>query len=72
LTRLKIDCILYDGSAEFEKDATFKAFCDHYIAMEETAAYTDAFARAEGAVHIVKEHMRCLLCRANPLRHFLP
>ena len=28
LTRLKIDCIRYDGAAEFAKSATFKAFRD--------------------------------------------
>jgi hypothetical protein len=39
LTRLKIDCIRYDGAAEFPKSATFKAFCvNNRIAMEETAA----------------------------------
>jgi hypothetical protein len=53
--------------------------------MEETAAqgrvccllvldsviYTHTFnARAEGAVRIVKEHMRCLLRRANIPRRF--
>jgi hypothetical protein len=68
LTRLKIDCIRYEGAAVFAKSATFKAFCvNNRIAMEETAAYTHTFnARAEGAVRIVKEHMRCLLRRANP------
>ena len=41
--------------------------------MEETAAYTHTFnARAEGAVRIVKEHMRCLLRRANFPRRFWP
>jgi hypothetical protein len=40
---------------------------------EETAAYTHTFnARAEGAVRIVKEHMRCLLRRANLPRRFWP
>ena len=72
LTRLKIDCIRYDGAAEFAKSATFKTFCvNNRIAMEETAAYTHTFnARAEGAVRIVKEHMRCLLRRANLPRRF--
>ena len=72
LTRLKIDCIRFDGAAEFAKSATFKAFCDnHHIAMEATAAYTHTFnARAEGAVRIVKEHLRCLLRRANLPRRF--
>ena len=74
LTRLKIDCIRFDGAAEFAKSATFKAFCDnHHIAMEATAAYTHTFnARPEGAVHIVKEHMRCLLRRANLPHRFWP
>ena len=74
LTRLQIDCIRYDGAAEFAKSATFKAFCvNNRIAMEETAAYTHTFnARAEGAVRIVKEHMRCLLRRANLPRRFWP
>jgi hypothetical protein len=31
LTRLKIDCIRYDGAAEFAKSATFKAFCVQHI-----------------------------------------
>jgi hypothetical protein len=58
LTRLKIDCIRYDGAAEFAKIATFRAFCvNNRITMEETAAYTHTFdAGAEGAVRIVKEH----------------
>jgi hypothetical protein len=74
LTRLKIDCIRYDGAAEFAKSASFKAFCvNNRIAMEETAAYTHTFnARAEGAVRIVKEYMRCLLRRANLPRRFWP
>jgi hypothetical protein len=74
LTRLKIDCIRYDAAAEFAKSATFKAFCvNNGIAMEETAAYTHTFnARAEGALRIVKEHMRCLLRRANLSRRFWP
>jgi Cys-tRNA synthase (O-phospho-L-seryl-tRNA:Cys-tRNA synthase) len=74
LTRLKIDCIRYDGAAEFAKSVTFKAFCvNNHIAMEETAAYTHTFnASAQGAVRIVKEHMRCLLRRANFPRRFWP
>ncbi len=74
LTRLKIDCIRYDGAAEFAKSATFKAFCvNSRITMEETAAYTHTFnARAEGAVRIVKEHIWCLLRRANLPRRFWP
>jgi hypothetical protein len=74
LTRLKIDCIRYDGAAEFAKSTTFKAFCvNNRMAMEVTAAYTHTFnARAEGAVYIVKEHMRCLLHRANLPRRFWP
>jgi len=44
-----------------------KAFCvNNRITMEETAAYTHTFnAPAEGAVRILKEHMRYLLRRAN-------
>jgi hypothetical protein len=74
LTRLKIDCIRYDGAAEFAKSATFMAFCvNNHIAMEETAACTHTFnARAEGAVIIVKEHKRCLLRRANLPHRFWP
>ena len=74
LTRRKIDRIRFDGASEFAKSATFKTFCDnHHIAMEATAAYTHTFnARAEGAVRIVKEHMRCLLRRANLPRRFWP
>jgi len=74
LTRLKIDCIRYDGAAEFAKNATFKAFgVNNRIAMEETAAYTDSLnARAEGAVRIVKKRMRCLLRRATLPRRFWP
>jgi hypothetical protein len=72
LTRLKIDYIRCDGAAEFAKSPAFKAFCDH-IAMEATAAYTYTFnARAEGAVRIVKEQMRYLLCRANLPRRIWP
>jgi hypothetical protein len=41
--------------------------------MEETAAYTHTFNEcAEGVVRIVKEHMRCLLRRANLPRRFWP
>ena len=39
ISRLKIDCIRFDGAAEFAKSATFKAFCDnHHIAMEDIHA----------------------------------
>ena len=71
LTRIKIDSIRFDGAGEFATSANFKAFCqNNHIAMEPCAAYTHTFnARAEGGVRIVKEHMRCLLRRANlPLR----
>ena len=41
--------------------------------MEPVAEYTHTFnAKAEGAVRIVKEHMRCLLRRANLPRRFWP
>jgi hypothetical protein len=74
LSRLKIGCIRFDGAAEFAKSAIFKAFCDnHCIAMESTAAYTHTFKiRAKGAVRIVKEHVRCLLRRANLTRRVWP
>ena len=46
---------------------------NHHIAIEATAAFTHTFnARAEGAVCIVKEHMRCLLRRANLPHRFWP
>ncbi len=70
LTRFKIDCIRYDGAAEFAKSATFKAFCvNNRIAMEETAAYTHTNnARAEGAVvRIVKN--TCGVCYAAQTSH---
>ena len=74
LTRATIDSIRFDGAAEFAKSATFKAYCqNHKIAQEPVPAYTHTFnARAEGAVRIVKEHMRCLLRRANLPRRFWP
>ena len=74
LTRVKIDCIRYDGAAEFAKDVNFQAFLrNENIAKEELPAYTHTLnARAEGAVRIVKEHIRCLLRRANLPRRFWP
>ncbi len=63
LTRLKIDCIRYDGAAEFAKNNTFRAFgVNNRIAMEETAAYTDSLnARAEGAVWPDKQGKSAIL-----------
>jgi hypothetical protein len=47
LTRLKIDCIRYDGAAEFAKSDTFKTFCvKNRITIEETASLV-AFGRTQ-------------------------
>jgi hypothetical protein len=58
LTRLKINCIRYDGAAEFAKGATFKAFCvNNRIVMEETAEYTHTFnARRRCGMHCERTH----------------
>ena len=55
-------------------NCSVKVFCvNNRIVMEETSAYTHTFnVRAEGVVRIVKEHMLCLLRRANLPRLFWP
>ena len=74
LTGIKIRQIRLDGAAEFGRSATFRAYCANQgINIEEVPAYTHTLnARAEGAVRIIKEHVRCLLRTANLPRRFWP
>jgi hypothetical protein len=71
---LKISTIRFDVASEFGKSSLFIAYCTpHAIVREPVAAYThDQNARAEGAIRICKEHVRCLLRSANLPRRFWP
>jgi hypothetical protein len=80
ISRLKISTTHFDGASEFGKTFSFIAyFTQHAIVHEPVAGYThDQNARAEGAIRICKEQVRCLLRSANlpcrfwpdALRHF--
>ena len=74
MTQLKISTICFDGASEFGKSSSFIAYCEeHDIVMEPVAGYThDQNARAEGAIRICKENVRCLLRAASMPRRFWP
>jgi hypothetical protein len=74
MSRLKIATIRFDGASEFGKSSSFIAYCtQHDIVREPLASYTHIQnARAEGAIRICKEHVRCLLRSANLPRRFWP
>ena len=58
LTRLKIDCIRYNGAAEIAKSSHSKPSVTTIISRWRPTQHTLTFiARAEAAVRIVKEHM---------------
>ncbi len=81
MTGIKIGTIRFDGAKEFGKSVSFQNFCnDRGVIMEPVAEYTHVQnVKSENAIHISKEHVRCLL-RASylprtfwpyTLRHFL-
>eukprot|EP00961_Rhodomonas_salina_P249977 3378747-Rhodomonas_salina.2 len=71
-TGIKIGQIRIDN--EFNCSSTFKAFCKKLdITLCPSVAYTHTMqARAEGAVRICKEHVRCLLKASNTPPLFWP
>ncbi len=74
MSLLKISTIRFDGASEFGKSSSFIAYCtQHDIVREPLASYTYIQnARAEGAIRICKEHVRCLLLSANIPHRFCP
>ena len=67
-----VSTIRFDDASEFGKSSSFIAYCtQHVIVREPVSASThDQNARAEGAIRICKEHVRCLLRSANLPRRF--
>eukprot|EP00961_Rhodomonas_salina_P090300 1215166-Rhodomonas_salina.1 len=67
VTALRINTIRTDN--EFTASSSFKAFCStrkRNMTLAPSVAYTHTMqARAEGAVRICKEHVRCLLRASN-------
>jgi hypothetical protein len=74
VTRIKIRRIRMDDAGELSRSATFKAWCDNRgINRCPTPGYQHTMqARAEGAVRICKEHVRCLLKHAGMPYRFWP
>ena len=74
ITRIKIRRIRMDDAGELARSASFKMWCDSRgINMCPTAGYQHTMqARAEGAVRICKEHVRCLLKHAGMPFRFWP
>jgi hypothetical protein len=75
MSLLKIFTIrLFDGASEFGKSSSFIAYCiQHAIVRKPVAGYThDQNARAQGAIRICKENVRCLLRGADLPRRFKP
>jgi hypothetical protein len=74
MSRLKISTVRLDGASEFGKSSSFIAYCtQHDIVLAPLASCTHIQnARAEGAIKICKEHVRCLLRSANLPRRFWP
>eukprot|EP00961_Rhodomonas_salina_P077184 1035088-Rhodomonas_salina.1 len=72
VTGLKIGKVRTDN--EFTASSNFQAFCKKRdITLCPSVAYTHTMqARAEGAVLICKEHVRCLLKSSNAPPHFWP
>ena len=62
MTNLKVSSVRFDGAQEFGKSLSFKSFChQEKIVMEPVAHYTHIQnARAENAITVAKEHIRCL------------
>ena len=74
MTNLKVSSVRFDGAQEFGKSLSFKSFChQEKIVMEPVAHYTHIQnARAENAIRVAKEHIRCLLRASNLPKLFWP
>jgi len=73
-TNVKIGRIRMDDAGELSRSESFKMWCAaRDIIICATAGYNHTMqARAEGAVRITKEHIRCLLKTANMPHMFWP
>mmetsp|Transcript_30795 Transcript_30795/g.63767 ORF Transcript_30795/g.63767 Transcript_30795/m.63767 type:complete len:332 (+) Transcript_30795:555-1550(+) len=73
-TQVKISKIRLDDAGEFATSESFRLWCaNRDIVICATAGYNHTMqARAEGAVRITKEHIRCLLKTANMPYSFWP
>jgi len=74
LTQVKIGTIRMDAASEMAKSEAFQLWCKgRGITLCPTAGYNHTMqGRAEGAVRITKEHIRCLLKHANMPFNFWP
>jgi len=73
-TQITISKIRMDAAGEFASSASFQRWCSNRgIVICSTAGYNHTMqARAEGAVRITKEHLRCMLKTANMPYKFWP
>jgi len=73
-TNIKIDKIRMDAASEYATSESFQLWCaSRGIVMCSTAGYNHTMqARAENAVRITKEHIRCMLKHANMPFQFWP
>jgi len=73
-TQIKISKIRMDAAGEFASSESFQQWCSNRgIVICSTAGYNHTMqARAEGAVRITKEHIRCMLKTANMPFQFWP
>eukprot|EP00961_Rhodomonas_salina_P193623 2613995-Rhodomonas_salina.2 len=74
LTGLCFRTIRHDDAAEFARSETFRAWAESvHAVLEPVAGYKHTLnGKAEGAVRIAKEHVRCLLRSASMPRRFWP
>lgn len=74
LTGLCFRSIRHNDAAEFARSATFRAWAESvHAVLEQVAGYKHTLNwKAEGAVRIAKEHVRCLLRSANMQCRFWP
>jgi hypothetical protein len=74
ISLLKISTIRFDGAIEFGKNSSFIAYYTHHdVVRDPLTSYTHIQnARAEGAIRIFKEHVRCLLHSVNLSHRFCP
>ena len=73
-TGVQLAAIRFDDAAEFGRSSSFKAWAKkHGATLRPVAAYSHTLnARAEGAIRITKEHVRCMLKTSNLPRKFWP
>ena len=73
-TGIKLSAVRFDEAAEFATSSSFKAWIkQHGAVMRPVPAYSHTLnSRAEGAIRITKDHVRCMLKSSNLPRKFWP